>query len=142
MPELEVFEPGMVGFGRRLLEEGLLPARCHVNVLLGGPGTAPLTAASLASFLAEIPDGWSWGLAGIGRHQLDATQVAIGLGGHVRVGLEDNIWWDRGRTRLATNPELVERVARLAELADRPLARPREARAAIGLEPVRPLAPA
>jgi 3-oxoadipate:acetyl-CoA acetyltransferase len=133
VPELEAFEPGMVRFGRRLMEEGLIPVRSHLNILLGGPGTAPLSAASLAAFLAEVPAGWSWGLAGIGRHQLDATITAIGLGGHVRVGIEDNIWWDRRRTRLATNTELINRVGRLAQLADRPLASPREARAALGV---------
>jgi uncharacterized protein (DUF849 family) len=133
VPELEAFEPGMVRFGRRLAEERRIPESCYLNILLGGPGTAPLTAASLAGFLAEVPDGWCWALAGIGRHQLDAALTAVGLGGHVRIGIEDNIWWDRARTRLATNAELVARVARLAELADRPLARPREVRGVLGL---------
>jgi uncharacterized protein (DUF849 family) len=59
--------------------------------------------------------------------------MAIAAGGHVRVGIEDNIWYDRGRTRLATNRELIMRVARLADEAERPLATPREAREALGL---------
>ena len=127
-PELEAFEPGMVRFGRRLAAEGLLEVPCYLNLLLGGPGTSPLTAASLASFLSEVPPGWTWALAGIGRHQLDAAATALAHGGHVRVGLEDNIWWDRDRTRLATNRELVSRVARLAEMLDRSPATPAEAR--------------
>lgn len=132
-PELEVFEPGMVAFGRRLVEEGLLPERCYANVLLGSPGTAPLTPAMLAAFLSEIPREWTWALAGIGRFQLDATLLALATGGHVRVGLEDNAWLDRERTRPATNAALVQRVADLAELAERPLATPAEARALLGL---------
>jgi uncharacterized protein (DUF849 family) len=132
-PELETFEPGMVAFGRRLAREGLLPERCYVNVLLGNLGTAPLSPAMLSAFLAELPDEWVWGLAGLGRFQLDANTMAVAAGGHVRVGLEDNVWFDRARTVPATNPSLVERVARLAELVDRPVASPAQARAMLGL---------
>ena len=60
--------------------------------------------------------------------------MAVAAGGHVRVGLEDNVWWDRGRTELATNRGLVERIAAAAELAERPLATPRQARQRLGLE--------
>jgi uncharacterized protein (DUF849 family) len=133
LPELEVFEPGMVAFGRRLVVEGLVPERCWVNVLLGSPGTAPLTPAMLAAFLSEMPPEWTWALAGIGRHQLDAALLALGGGGHVRIGLEDNVWLDRARSRPATNRALVARLATLAELAERPLATPAQARALLGL---------
>ena len=61
---------------------------------------------SLAAFLAQTPPHWTWAVAGIGREQLDANLMAIAAGGHVRVGLEDNIWFDRDRTRLATNAEM------------------------------------
>jgi uncharacterized protein (DUF849 family) len=133
VPELEVFEPGMVAFGRHLLDSGVLDPPCYVNVLLGNPGTARLSPGSLGAFLAEMPDDWTWALAGIGRHQLAANAMAIAAGGHVRVGLEDNIWWDRERTRPATNEALVQRVARLAEELERPLATPAEVRARLGL---------
>lgn len=132
-PELEVFEPGMVSFGRRLIAEGLVPERAYVNVLLGSPGTAPLTPAMLAAFLSEIPDAWTWALAGIGRHQLDATLLALAGGGHVRVGLEDNVWMDRARSRPASNVALVERIVALAGVVERPLATPAETRALLGL---------
>jgi 3-keto-5-aminohexanoate cleavage enzyme len=133
LPELEVFEPGMLDFGRYLAKEGLLPTPAYVNVLLGNLGTSPLSPASLAAFLALVPDDWTWALAGIGRFQLDAAHMAIAAGGHVRVGLEDNIWLDRERTTLASNPQLVDRVARIAELAERPVASGREARSLLGL---------
>jgi 3-keto-5-aminohexanoate cleavage enzyme len=133
MPELEVFEPGMVAFGRHLVEQGLVEPPCYVNVLLGNPGTSRLSPGSLAAFLAEMPGDWTWAAAGIGRHQLAANAMAIAAGGHVRVGLEDNIWWDRARTTPATNERLVQRVARLAEELERPLASPAEVRSMLGL---------
>lgn len=132
-PELEVFEPGMVSYGLHLVERGLIEEPCYANILLGNPGTSPLTPASLAGFLAEMPKRWTWALAGIGRAQLDANLMAISSGGHVRVGLEDNIWWDRERTQLATNAQLVTRIRDQARLAGRPLASPAETREMLGL---------
>jgi len=128
VPELEVFEPGMVAFGRHLVAQGLIDPPCYVNVLLGNPGTARLSPGSLGAFLAEMPDDWTWALAGIGRHQLAANAMAIAAGGHVRVGLEDNVWWDGARTTAATNEQLVARVARLADELERPLATPADVR--------------
>ena len=132
-PELEVFEPGMVDFGKYLLSKGLIEEPCYVNILLGNIGTSPLTPASLSAFLTQLPESWTWGVGGIGRAQLDANAMAIAAGGHVRVGLEDNLWLDRDRDRLATNGELVERVARIAELLERPIAPPGLARELLGL---------
>ena len=132
-PELEVFEPGMLGFGRYLAERGLIDEPCYVNILLGNLGTAPMTPGMLGAFLALVPERWTWAVAGIGRHQLEANMLAIAAGGHVRVGLEDNVWWDRGRTRLATNAMLVRRVRELAEIAERPMATPSETRRLLGL---------
>lgn len=134
-PELEAFEPGMLTFGHYLAEKGLLESPWYVNVLLGNLGTSPATPASLAAFLALLPPGAAFAVAGIGRFQTAANLLGIASGGHVRVGIEDNLWWDRGRTRLATNAELVERVRRAAELAERPLATPAQTRALLGLPP-------
>jgi uncharacterized protein (DUF849 family) len=132
--ELEVFEPGMAAFAKVLLDEGLLTPPCCFNILLGGPGTSPLSASALAAFLAELPDRAVWGVAGIGRYQLAANAVGLALGGHVRTGLEDNIRWDGGGS-LATNAQLVGRIAELAAILGRPLAQPSEARELLGLPP-------
>lgn len=132
-PELEVFEPGMVAFGKHLVAQGLVEEPCYVNILLGNPGTSPLETVSLAAFLALVPDDWTWALAGVGRHQLRANALALTAGGHVRVGLEDNLWLDGERRELATNSSLVERIARLADLLERPLAHPASARGMLGL---------
>lgn len=135
-PELEVFEPGMLAFAERLEQEGLIHGPAYVNILLGNLGTAPLSPAMLGSFLGLVPAGWTWALAGLGRYQLDANLLAIPAGGGVRVGLEDNIWLDRERSELATNEQLVERIAAAAELAERSLAKPSQAREFLGLAPV------
>ena len=133
MPELEVFEPGMLTMGHYLVSKGIIDTPCYVNILLGGLGTSPATPSMLAGFLSLIPDEWTWAMAGIGRSQLQSNVTAIAAGGHVRVGIEDNIWYDDERTRLATNPDLVERLVRIAELSGRSVATPREARQMMGL---------
>jgi 3-keto-5-aminohexanoate cleavage enzyme len=140
-PELEVFEPGMLHYARYLCERSLIEEPCYVNVLLGSLGTSPASPGSLGTFLALMPESWTWAVAGIGSYQLEANLLGIGSGGHVRVGLEDNIWWDRARTELATNHMLVERVARIAELAERPIATPREVRERLGLPIPRAVSP-
>ena len=132
-PELEVFEPGMLTFGRYLAEKGLIDGPWYVNVLLGNLGTSPATPGALASFLALLPQDSVFAVAGIGRFQTAANLLGIASGGHVRVGLEDNLWWDRDRTVLATNAQLVERVCRMADVAERPIATPAETRALLGL---------
>lgn len=136
VPELEVFEPGMLAFAGHLAQRGILRPPHYVNILLGNPGTAPLSPAMLAAFLAVLPDATTWALAGIGHAQLDASLLAIATGGHVRVGLEDNLWLDRARTRPATNAALVERIVSAAELAERPIATPAQTRERLGLPAV------
>jgi 3-keto-5-aminohexanoate cleavage enzyme len=132
-PELEVFEPGMLTFGRYLAEKGLIAGPWYVNILLGNLGTSPATPGALASFLALLPSDSVFAVAGIGRFQTAANLLGIASGGHVRIGLEDNLWWDRDRTVLATNAALVERVCRMAEVAERPVATPAQTRALLGL---------
>jgi uncharacterized protein (DUF849 family) len=134
VPELEAFEPGMVAYARHLAAKGVLQPPFYVNLLLGSPGTAEVSAAGLASFLAALPEGATWSAGGIGRHQLAANLLGIALGGHVRVGMEDSPYLDYGRPRTpATNPRLVERVVRIARELGREPATPAEARALIGL---------
>jgi 3-keto-5-aminohexanoate cleavage enzyme len=82
-----------------------------------------------------LPEGCSWSVAGVGRQQLPLAMAAIAMGGHVRVGLEDNLYYSKGR--LATNEELVARVKRISEEAGRPVATPDQARALLGLGPMR-----
>ena len=133
MPELEAFEPGMVEVASYLVRKGVLRAPLYFNLLLGSRGTAGCSPANLAAMQAALPDGSVWALAGIGRFQYAAHLMAIASGGHVRVGLEDNGWFDAARTVPATNAGLVERVVRIAADAGREPATPDETRALLGL---------
>ena len=83
--------------------------------------------------LNSLPPGCTWAAAGIGRFQFFVNSMAITMGGHVRVGLEDNLYYDTAKQRLASNPGLVERLAKLARAAGRETASPAEAREIIGL---------
>ena len=130
-PELEVFDKGHIANARRLARERLLSLPQHVDLVLGVPGGLEATVANLADLVENLPDGCTWSVAGIGRQQLPMAMVAIAMGGHVRVGLEDNLHYSRGR--LARNEELVARVARIAAEAGRPVATPNQARKLLGL---------
>jgi len=133
MPELECFELGMVEQMRFLIERGILQAPGYCNLLLGSPGTINATALNLAMMVNALPPGITWAAAGIGRHQFRVNALAIIMGGHVRVGLEDNLYFDEEKTRPATNAALIERLVKLADAAGRGIASPEEARAMIGL---------
>lgn len=132
-PELEVFDLGMANFARVLCREGLVTAPLYVNVLLGNIAGAQADTLHLAAILAALPEGCIVSLAGIGRAQLTATGLGLLLADGVRVGLEDNLWFDAARTQAASNPALVARVLRLAAELERPLASRRAARARLGL---------
>jgi 3-keto-5-aminohexanoate cleavage enzyme len=130
-PELEIFDAGHLSNAKRLAAEGLLHFPQHVDFVLGVPGGLDATVEHLCQLVAGLPAGCTWSVAGIGRAQLPMALAAIAMGGHVRVGLEDNIYYSRGR--LASNEELVARVARIAREAGRPVASPEEARQMLGL---------
>ncbi|MGQ0614132.1 MAG: GNAT family N-acetyltransferase [Planctomycetaceae bacterium] len=132
-PELEVFDAGMVGFAKYLERRGVLSGRKYFNLLLGSLGSMPATLGNLAALVAALPEDSTWAAAGIGLFQLPMNAAAVVAGGGVRVGLEDNLHYDHARTRLASNAELVARVARLGVELQRPLATPVEARALAGL---------
>jgi len=130
-PELEIFDAGHLANAKRLAREGLLDLPQHVDFVLGIPGALEATADNLVQLVARLPERCTWSVAATGRDQLPMAAIAIAMGGHVRVGLEDNIYYRRGQ--LATNDELVARVARLAAELERPVATPAEARRVLGL---------
>jgi uncharacterized protein (DUF849 family) len=138
VPELEVFEPGFINFARYLIRKEVLKTPLYFNLLLGSPGSTPLDPAGLGYMLGLLPEGATWAVGGLGRFQLDANVMGIAAGGHVRVGLEDNLHFDRARTELADNYRLIDRIARIGREMGREPATPEEARAIIGLgEPAR-----
>jgi 3-keto-5-aminohexanoate cleavage enzyme len=131
-PELEVFDKGHLANARRLAKEGLLTLPQHVDFVLGVPGALEATVQNLCDLVDDLPDGCTWSVAGIGRAQTAMALAAIAMGGHVRVGLEDNLYLEKGR--LARNEELVARVVRIAREAGRAVASPDEAREILGLQ--------
>jgi uncharacterized protein (DUF849 family) len=135
-PELEVFDVGMVNYANYLIDKGVLTPPFYFNILLGNLASAQATPAQLAAILSALPPGSIWCLAGIGRQQLTANTLGLLWGDGVRVGLEDNIWFDQKRTALAGNRDLVERVVALAATFDRSVASVHEVRARLGITPL------
>lgn len=132
-PELEVFELGMINYAHYLITKDLLKPPYYFNLILGNVASAQADMLTTALMVRELPTGSFWSLGGIGQFQLRMNAVAINFGGGVRVGLEDNLFYDEERHRLATNHELVERVVRIgAALGRRPYSH-RELRSAFAL---------
>ena len=133
VPEWEVFDFGMLDYAAFLRERGLLGDPVYVNVLLGSLGTLSATPLNLALMVERLPAGAIWAATGIGRFQRRVTQWAIAMGGHVRIGLEDNLWFDDDRQDLATNARLVERVVSVARSMGREPATPDAVRLRLGM---------
>ena len=131
-PELEIFDTGMIPNALRLLKDGLLRAPLHFNFVLGVPGAAAGTVKNLLHMVESIPAGSTWTVSGIGPAQLPLATMALVLGGHVRVGLEDNIYYSRGQLSEGNAP-LVARVVRIAHELGRAVATPAEARRILGI---------
>jgi len=135
-PEIEVYESGMIDIVARLVKKGLIThAPLHVQFVLGVPGGMsgkPKNLVYMAEHLKEEIPTATWGVAGVGRFQLPCAMMAIVMGGHVRVGFEDNIYYHKGVVA-ESNAQLVARVARLAAEFGRPLATPQQTREILGL---------
>lgn len=131
VPEIEIYDLGHLDITRELVDKGLLAAPLHVQFVLGVRGALAASPRNLELLVerlgADFP-GSSWGVAGIGRHQLPMAQLAAQLGGNVRVGLEDNIYLDKGVLAAGSAP-LVERAAKSCTEAGRRIATIAEARA-------------
>jgi 3-keto-5-aminohexanoate cleavage enzyme len=133
-PELEAFEVGMVYTCLRYLEEGLLKPPLHFQFVLGIRGGMPATPKSLLYLTEIIPSDSTWSVIGAGSGQLPMAVMGLVMGGHVRVGLEDNIYFSKG-VLAKSNAELVERVVRIAREFGREIATPSEARKILSSPP-------
>jgi len=126
-PEIEAFDSGMIQNALTLVREGILALPLHFDFVLGVPGAMPGTTEALMYMKSLLPAGCTWTVAGIGRTELSLGAMAIILGGHVRVGFEDNIYYRRGQLA-ESNAQLVQRIVRLADELGREVATPAEAR--------------
>jgi len=133
LPELEVFESGFINYALFLRRRGILSDPLHFNLLLGSLGACPANMRDLTYLVESLPSGSVWSATGIGRFQTQINVGAILMGGHVRVGIEDSIYYNYPDKELATNEKLVARIIRVAEELGRDIATPREAREILGL---------
>jgi 3-keto-5-aminohexanoate cleavage enzyme len=132
-PEFEIFEAGMIDNALRLVKQGLVREPLHFNLVLGVPGAMAGTIRNLVFLVDALPVGSTWTVSGIGRFETPLAAAAIAMGGHVRVGFEDNIYYRNGELAVS-NGQLVARIARLAHELGREVADPQEAREILGLD--------
>ncbi|MFU8793878.1 MAG: 3-keto-5-aminohexanoate cleavage protein [Dethiobacteria bacterium] len=132
-PEIEAFDVGMINNALYLLKKGLISEPIHFDFVMGVPGGIPGTVKNLLHMVESIPAGSTWTVAGMGRTELPLGTAAIIMGGHVRVGFEDNIYYEKG-VLAESNAQLVARIVRVAEIHSRAVASPDEARRILGLK--------
>lgn len=125
-PELECFDSGMVNYAHYLIRKGLLKAPYYFNLLFGNVANTQADMAHVGLILKDLPQESYWALAGLGQDQLKMNALAIAFNGGVRVGLEDNIWYNHARTELGTNIGLLKRVHDLAGIFEREVMKPQE----------------
>lgn len=135
VPEWEIFDLGFVDYAQYLIQKGFLLRPYYCNILLGNLGTLSATPEHLDLIVRALPPHTTWSATGIGRFQFSINELAIRKGGHVRVGLEDNLFYDVAKTQPATNVGLIERLVKVAAECGRKIASPDEARLIIGLSP-------
>ena len=131
-PELEVFEPGHIMFARRLIDEGLLESPTMFQLCLGIPHAAPATPEILSVMKGLLPEDANWSAFGISRHEFDIVAQSAAQGGNCRVGLEDNLYLNKGE--FATNTKLVERAVRIIRETGREPATPAQAAERLGIQ--------
>ncbi len=126
-PEIEVFDVGMINNSIHYMKEGILKQPLHYQFVLGVGGGMPATIENLIFMTRQIPPNSTWSAFGVGRHHIPIMAASLLLGGDVRVGFEDNIYYDKG-VLAKSNAQLVERAARLVKEFNRELATPDDVR--------------
>ena len=133
-PELEAFDAGMINYAKYLERKDILQPPHYFNLLLGNIACAQADLLHAGIMIRDLPENSLWSLAGIGNAQLMMNSIAIAAGGGVRIGLEDNIWYNPERTRLATNSDLLHRIHTLAKANERKVMSPVNMRKLLSLE--------
>jgi 3-keto-5-aminohexanoate cleavage enzyme len=130
--EIEVYDSSHIANTLELLEKGVLKSPLHFSIVLGIMGGAPATPATLLHMLDQLPDGSTWQVVTIGKYHVATTVLALSMGGNVRTGMEDTIYYAKGELA-KSNAQLVERMARLAREIGREPATVEEAKQMLGL---------
>lgn len=132
-PECEIFDKGMIDMALRLHRKGYIPEPLHFNLVLGVNGGIAATPRDLIYLVESLPQNATFTVCAVGRHEFPMVTISILLGGHVRVGFEDNVYISKGILS-KSNGELVEKVVRIAQEFGRDIASPSEARKILGLK--------
>ena len=132
-PEIEVFEAGFIDNAMRFAKKGLIEPPYWFQFVLGVPGGMPATVRALTFLVDSLPEHSVWSALGVGRFHLPILYATLAMGGHVRVGIEDNIYYKKG-VLVKSNAEFVTRAVRLAEEMERPIATPDDAREILKLK--------
>lgn len=119
LPELEAFDTGMINYARYLEKKGLIRPPHYFNLIFGNIACAQSDLLHVGVMINDLPPNSYWSIGGVGNAQAIMNSLSIIYGGGVRVGLEDNIWFDKDRTRLARNADLLRRIHMLAEVHER-----------------------
>ena len=132
-PEHEVYDTGMINVCRQIADKGIVPEPLHIQfVMVGRTGFLP-SPRMLQYSIDLLPPGWTWSVCALGRHQIPMAAVATVMGGHVRVGFEDNVFLRRGELA-KSNADLVQKAANIARELERPIASPDDAREILGIK--------
>ena len=131
-PELECFNNGHINEAYRLIERGAIDEPYYFNLVFGHGTFTPPTPENVLNLVSNLPENAEFNLLAVGRHQLPLTTLSMILGGHVRVGMEDNLYYRKGEPA-QSNAQLVERTAQIADLLDADLATPAETRERLGI---------
>jgi uncharacterized protein (DUF849 family) len=137
-PEIEAFDTGHLWFAKELVKEGVLKPDALVQLCMGVPWGAPDDLNTFMAMVNNVPPEWTFSAFSLGRNQMAYAAAAVLAGGNVRVGLEDNLWLDKGV--LATNAQLVERAVTIIENMGARVIEPEEVRKKLKLTKRAPLA--
>ena len=137
-PEIEVFETGHLWFAKKLVEEGIIEDPVMIQMCMGIPWGAPDDLNTFMAMVNNTPANWTFSAFSIGRHEMPYAAAAVLAGGNVRVGLEDNLWLEKGV--LATNAQLVEKAATIVTNMGATLMTPAEVREKLQLQKRAPVA--
>jgi uncharacterized protein (DUF849 family) len=135
--EIEAFDTGHLWLAKELAKEGIIPDPVLVQLCMGVPWGAPDDLNTFLAMVNNVPADWNWSAFSIGRNQMAYVAASVLAGGNVRVGLEDNLWLDKGV--LATNAQLVERAAGIITALGARVITPAEVRTRLKLEKRAPL---
>jgi 3-keto-5-aminohexanoate cleavage enzyme len=134
VPELEAFDAGMINYAKYLAKIGLIEPPYYFSLILGNIACAQADLLHAGIMVRDLPPDTVWSMGGVGNSQLMMNSIAIAIGGGVRVGIEDNYWFDPNRTKLARNIDLIKRIHVLAEANERKIMVPLELRRIMNLQ--------